>query len=79
MMHPLEALTPSKVCEFDETLLVGDPWLVAVLKSMRPRSLSGLNDRVMGVEPVRFSILFQCAQSLLRIPQYLWPQQLYVI
>ena len=59
--------------------LVDNLWLVAVLMAKRPRSLVGLNRGVMGVEPDRFAILFHRAQSILRIPQLLGPQQLYVI
>ena len=79
VLHPTEEERASKVRDFDETIIVDEPWMVEALKWCYPDQTHRLDEFVTGVSPERFLVLFRRAQRVLRLPDDLGAQQLYVI
>ena len=79
VLHPVEEAIPSKVREFDETLVIDEPWMLEALAHCFPAHVARGLEPVIGVRPERFLQLFHKAQAALRLHQNLGPQQLYVV
>jgi hypothetical protein len=78
VLHPLEEEIPSKVSEFDETMIIDDKALIAALAHLWPKWPGPGDTPVTGVDMARFTHLFHRAQNLLLLPRDLGVQQMYV-
>ncbi len=76
-LHPAEESKASKSGEYDETIIIDEPWLVRVVQHMLSRR--GPNQPVMPLQPRDPAAVFYQAQELLGLVATLGKQTLYVL
>ena len=77
-LHPLEQLKASKTGEFDETVVIDLPELVAFLV-LRRQELNAVNGPVLPLAMLKLFPLFERAQTILGVTAPLGRQTMYVL